>query len=75
MHHTTTHIAYTITDGQDFAAGGYPFPRTWDTAEAAEKAMAGMCWHPGRFAGPFKMVPVEVETSRWGTVLSVTLSR
>lgn len=63
---------YTVTDGEDIVAGGYPLPRTWQTREAAEEAMKGMCWHPKRHAGAFRVEPVRVEVSRWGTVLAVT---
>lgn len=59
--------AYTVTDGEDIVKA-----RTWDTREAAEEAMRDMCFHPKRHAGPFRVEPVQVEVSRWGTVLAVT---
>ena len=61
-----------ISDGVDFAAGGYPLPRTFQTEEGAEEAMRGLCWHPRRYAGPFQVVPVRVTRSRYGTVLAVS---
>lgn len=64
--------AYTITDGAEIVSGGYPLSRTWDTQEAAAAAMKEMCWHPKRHAGPFRVETVKVETTQWGTVLSVT---
>lgn len=68
---STTTVAYVVTDGEDIVSGGYPLPATWPTAEGAREKMAGMCWHPRRFAGPFRVEAVEVETSRWGTTLAV----
>lgn len=64
---------FTVSDGEDLVAGGYPLPRTWPTREGAESAMDSMCWHPRRFAGPFRVVPVTVTRSPYGTVLAVRL--
>lgn len=63
---------FTVSDGEDLVAGGYPLPRTWPTEAEAAEAMFRMCWHPRRFAGPFRVVPVTVTRTKYGTVLSVT---
>ena len=65
--------AYTITDGVCVVSGGYPTPRTWATVQEAQQGMASLCWHPLRFAGPFRVEPCEVHLSHWGTVLDVKL--
>lgn len=68
---TTIATEYTVSDGEDIVAGGYPLPRTWATEAEATEAMSRMCWHPRRFAGPFRVVPVTVTRTKYGTVLSV----
>jgi len=68
---TSTFIAYTITDGDDICAGGYPLPRWWETEAEAAKVMGDMCWHPRRFAGPFRVEAVDVVCTKYGTTLSV----
>ena len=68
---SSSSIRFTVTDGADIVAGGYPLPRTWGTQEEAAEAMRDMCWSPRRFAGPFRVEPVRVESSKWGTTLSV----
>ena len=68
---TSTFTAYTVTDGEDFAAGGYPLPRWWETEAEAAEVMRNLCWHPRRFAGPFRVEPVEVVRTKYGTTLSV----
>lgn len=68
---SSTFTAYTITDGEDFCEGSYPLPRTFKTKSEAADVMSRMCWHPKRFAGPFRVEPVTVVRSMWGTTLSV----
>jgi hypothetical protein len=68
----TLTTAYTVTDGRDFVAGGYPLPRVWATRAEAEADMRSMCWHPDRFAGPFRVEAVRVAMSTHGTVLDVS---
>lgn len=63
---------YAVSDGEEIVAGGYPLPRTWASESAAVEAMGNLCWHPGRFAGPFRVIPVTVQRTKQGTVLSVT---
>lgn len=62
---------FTVSDGVDIVAGGYPLPRTWATEQEAAAVMSGMCWSPRRFAGPFRVIPVTVHRTKHGTVLSV----
>jgi hypothetical protein len=62
---------FTVSDGVDIVAGGYPLPRTWATEEEAAEVMLGLCWSPRRFAGPFRVIPVTVHRTKHGTVLSV----
>ena len=71
---STITTAYTITDGEDFAVWGGYHARTWATRAEAEAAMRDLCWHPKRYAGAFRVEPVQVECSRWGTVLEVRRS-
>lgn len=68
---TTIVSEFTVSDGEDLVAGGYPHPRTWPTEAEAAEAVSRMCWHPRRFAGPFRVVPVTVTRTKHGTVLSV----
>lgn len=69
---TSVSSEFTIGDGEEIVAGGYPLPRTWESASAAAEAMESLCWHPGRFAGPFRVIPVVVQRTEHGTVLAVT---
>ena len=68
---TVTVAAFAVTDGEDFCLWSYPHPRVFDTAAEAAEAAASVCFHPRRMAGPARVEPVTVETTRWGTVLSV----
>ena len=69
---TTSASEFTVSDGEGLVAGGYPHPRTWPTEAEAADAMFSMCWHPRRFASPFRVVPVTVTRTKYGAVLSVT---
>ena len=40
---SSSSIRFTVTDGADIVAGGYPLPRTWGTQEEAAEAMRDMC--------------------------------
>jgi hypothetical protein len=68
---TVAVAAFAVTDGEDFCLWDYPHPRVFRTAEEAAEAAARVCFHPRRMAGPARVEPVTVETTRWGTVLSV----
>lgn len=63
---------FTISDGESVVAGGYPLPQTWPTESEAAEAMARMCWHPRRYAGPFRVIPVTVVRTKYETTLSVS---
>ncbi len=68
---TVTVAAYAVTDGEDFCLWNYPHPRVFRTAEEAAEAAARVCFHPRLMAGPARVEPVTVETTRWGTTLAV----
>ena len=41
---------FIITDGEERVGSG-----AWEHRTEAEAAMASLCWHPRRFAGPFRV--------------------
>lgn len=69
---TTIVFEFTVSHGENLVAGGYPHPQTWSTETEAAEAMSRMCWHPKRFVGPFRVVPVTVTRTKYGTVLAVS---
>jgi hypothetical protein len=46
-------------------------PVAWFSRAEAEEAMQRQTWHPRRFAEPFRVEPVDVEVSKYGTILAV----